>query len=181
MNNGLFTRGLMIPQPVKHKIFVSYHHRGDQAYYDAFSHAFHDSYDVIYDNSLERQVDSDDVEYVLRRIRENYITGSSCTIVLVGKETPYRKFVDWEIEATLDKQHGLIGVLLPTAPVTHQGATVPDRLYDNIQSKYALWLTWAQVTASAQQLQQYVAQAKSRDTGLIVNTRPRRLRNTAAS
>jgi len=37
---------------VKHKIFVSYHHHDDQAYYDAFSNAFHDTYNVIYDNSL---------------------------------------------------------------------------------------------------------------------------------
>jgi hypothetical protein len=49
----------MSPQTVKHKIFVSYHHGGDQAYYDAFSKLFHDTYDLIYDNSLDRQVDSD--------------------------------------------------------------------------------------------------------------------------
>src|SRR5689334_858513 len=95
-----------VPQPVKHKVFVSYHHGGDQAYYDAFSKAFHDTYDVIYDKSLERQVDSDNVDYVIQRIRDNYITGTSCTIVLVGKQTCGRKYVDWEIKATLDKEHG---------------------------------------------------------------------------
>lgn len=89
--------------PVKHKIFVSYHHHVDQAYYDAFSKAFHDTYDVIYDNSLERRIDSDDVNYVMRRIKENHITGTSCTVVLVGAETPKRKYVDWEIFATLEK------------------------------------------------------------------------------
>src|SRR5258708_22776955 len=102
-------------QTVKHKVFVSYHHGGDQAYYDAFSKAFHDTYDVIYDNSLERQVDSDDVDYVSRRIPENYITGSSCTIVLVGKDTAGRKYVDWEDDATPDKENGLIGGFLPSA------------------------------------------------------------------
>src|SRR5262249_26726190 len=104
MSPELFGSGPNIPQPLKHKIFVSYHHGGDQAYYNAFSKAFHDSYDVIYDNSLERQVDSDNVDYVRRRIQENYITGTSCTIVLVGKETWGRKYVDWEIEATLDRE-----------------------------------------------------------------------------
>jgi hypothetical protein len=87
MSYGIFGGGLGVPQQVKHRIFVSYHHGGDQAYNDAFSNAFHDTYDVIYDNSLERQIDSDDTNYLMRRIRENYITGSSCTIVLVGKET----------------------------------------------------------------------------------------------
>src|SRR5688572_907132 len=104
--------------PIKHKVFVSYHHRGDQAYYNAFSEAFHDTYEVIYDNSLERRIDSDDVDYIRRRIRENYVKGSSCTVVLVGKETWGRKYVDWEIETTLEMEHGLIGVRLPTAPLT---------------------------------------------------------------
>src|SRR5690349_7530115 len=104
------------PQPIKRKVFVSYHHGGDQAYYEAFSKAFCDTYDVITDNSLERELDSENVDYVMRRIRENYISGSSCTIVLVGKDTWGRKYVDWEINATLEKEHGLIGVLLPTAP-----------------------------------------------------------------
>src|SRR5215472_9931045 len=97
-------------QGVKRKVFISYHHAGDQAYYDAFSRAFSGVYDVITDNSLVRGIESDVVEYVMRRIRENYITGSSCTIVLVGRDTWGRKYVDWEIDATLQKEHGLIGV-----------------------------------------------------------------------
>jgi MTH538 TIR-like domain (DUF1863) len=149
-----------------------------QGFGDAFSKAFHDTYDVIYDNSLERQVDSDDVDYVRRRIAENYITGSSCTIVLVGKETWGRKYVDWEIDATLDKQHGLIGVCLPTAPRNALNQIiVPDRLLDNIQSGYAQWLSWRDFTANAAQLQQYLALAKSRSAMLSVNTRAHRLRN----
>jgi hypothetical protein len=168
----------MSPQTVKHRIFVSYHHAGDQPYYDAFSKAFHDTYDVIYDNSLNRQVDSDDVDYVRRRIADNYITGSSCTIVLVGKDTWGRKYVDWEIDATLDKKHGLIGVCLPNAPRNAANRIeVPDRLNDNIQSGFTLWLSWQDFTANAAQLERYVAIAKSRDTKLIVNTRDRRLRN----
>ncbi|MGF6575178.1 hypothetical protein ABH945_007307 [Paraburkholderia sp. GAS333] len=163
---------------VKRKVFVSYHHGGDQAYYDAFSKKFHDDYDVITDNSLERAIDSDDVNYVMRRIREDYITGTSCTILLVGKKTWGRKYADWEIKATLDKQHALIGIQLPTLQQGPNGnVTVPDRLHDNIQSGYALWLTWAAFTASAQACTSYIEQANSRDKKLIVNDRDRRLRN----
>jgi hypothetical protein len=39
----------MSTQTVKHRIFISYHHGGDQLYYDPFSNAFHDTYDVIYE------------------------------------------------------------------------------------------------------------------------------------
>ena len=86
MTSGILGLAQSNQRAVKRKVFVSYHHRGDQAYYDAFSQAFHDTYEVITDNSLEREVDSDNVDYVMRRIRENHITGSSCTIVLVGGE-----------------------------------------------------------------------------------------------
>src|SRR5947207_2002675 len=101
---------------VKPRIFVSYHHGADRQYYDEFSRRFADSYDVCDDNSVARVIDSDNCEYVMRRIRERYLTGSSCTLVLCGAQTRWRKFVDWEIKATLDKQHGLIGVNLPTNP-----------------------------------------------------------------
>lgn len=178
MTNGLLGTGLGIRPAVTRKVFVSYHHSGDQAYCDAFSETFGDTYDVIYDNSLERRIDSDNVDYVIRRIRENHIAGSSCTIVLVGRDTPKRKYVDWEVKATLEKEHGLIGVQLPTAPVSPQGTvSVPARLNDNINSGYALWLSWNEITASADQLAQYIEAGNARDKKLIVNTRDRRLSN----
>jgi hypothetical protein len=166
------------PLRVKHKVFISYHHGSDQRYYDAFSSTFHDTYEAIYDNSLERRIDSDNVDYVRQRIRSDFITGSSCTIVLVGKDTWGRKYVDWEIDATLDLHHGLLGVQLPTASSSAQNTViVPSRLYDNINSGFALWLSWQQITASAAGLNAYVADAKARSTSLIVNSRERRLRN----
>jgi hypothetical protein len=176
MPAGLLNSGLQIP--TKRKIFVSYHHHGDQQYYDAFSKAFSETYDVITDSSLDREVDSDDPDYVMRRISENYITGSSCTIVLVGRETWGRKYADWEINATLDKKHGLIGVQLPTLVAgPNNTVTVPGRLHDNITSGYAVWLSWHQITASAQACVSYIELANGKDKRLINNGRERRLRN----
>lgn len=63
----------------------------------------------------------------MRRIRGDYLTGTSYTLVLCGKETPWRKFVDWEIKATLDKQQGLIGLGLPSNPSLNGKVRVPDR------------------------------------------------------
>lgn len=178
MGYGLFEKALWDGMPVKHRVFVSYHHGGDQAYYNLFSEIFHDNYEVISDNSLERKIDSEDVEYVMRRIRENYITGTSCTIVLIGAHTWGRKYVDWEIKATLDKSHGLIGVYLPTAPRdVNNKVVVPGRLLDNIQSGYALWVSWEQLTDNATQLERYIAAAKAKSSTLIFNNRARRLRN----
>ena len=55
---------------IRRSVFASYHHGGDQSYYDSFSRVFHDTYEAIRDNSLERAIDSDNVDYVRRQIRE---------------------------------------------------------------------------------------------------------------
>jgi hypothetical protein len=163
---------------IKRKVFISYHHGGDQPYYDAFSRAFSRDYDIIADNSLARGIESDVVEYVMRRIRENYITGSSCTIVLVGRDTWGRKYVDWEIEATLQKEHGLIGIQLPSLPIKPDNTvTVPDRLYDNIQTGYALWVPWDWLVQNPRELPGLIAQANNKSKQLISNRRGHRLRN----
>ncbi|MBE7731675.1 TIR domain-containing protein [Devosia faecipullorum] len=163
---------------IRRKVFVSYHHGGDQAYYDVFTTTFHDNYQLISDTSLERRVDSDDPQYVMRRIREDYITGSSCTIVLVGSNTAGRKYVDWEIDASLQKAHGLIGVQLPSLPVSANGIVqVPPRLNDNIKSGYAVWVHWSHITSNETALRHCIEQANAASALLIDNTRERRYRN----
>lgn len=172
MSNGLFGS---LNIPTKRQIFVSYHHSNDQWYYDEFSRIFNDTYDVIQDNSLERVIDSDDPDYVMRRIRENYITGTSCTILLCGAETSQRKYVDWEIKATLDKNHGLIGINLPSSISSGNGIMVPDRFNDNYHSGYAVWMQWQELTSHS--LTQSIEIANSKSTSLINNTRQMRRRN----
>lgn len=163
----------------RRRVFLSYHHGGDQWHYDAFSRTFHDEYELISDTSLERRIDSDNVDYVLRRIRENYITGSSCTIVLVGAATWGRKYVDWEIDATLEKGHGLIGVRLPTLyPLANGLYPVPDRLFDNVDSGYAIWTDWATITQGRYSLISLIESANARSPLLINNSRARRVRNS---
>jgi len=173
MSNGLLS-GLGIP---KRKIFISYHHGNDRAYYDECSRFFSGTYDVIQDNSVDRNIDSTNTDYVIRNIRENYITGTSCTIVLCGAQTPWRKFVDWEIKATLDKNHGLIGVNLPTNPIQQGKYTVPDRLHDNIVAGYALWIQWSELNAGPQFLVSKIEEANAKYGGLINNTMALRSRN----
>lgn len=172
MANGLL--GSLLIQ-TKRKIFVSYHHGGDQWYYNEFSRIFSDTYDVAQDSSLDRAIDSDDPNYVMRRIRENNISGTSCTIVLCGGQTPQRKYVDWEIKATLDKSHGLIGINLPGSMTNNSGVVVPDRFNDNYHSGYAVWLQWHEL--SPQAIAQAIELANSRPCTLINNSRQMRRRN----
>lgn len=171
--NGLLAA---LTKPSRRKVFVSYHHGGDQAYYDEFSRFFHDQYETIRDNSLERRIQSDDTEYVMRQIREKYITGTSCTIVLIGGKSHERKYLDWEIKATLDKCHGLVGIILPTHIKNPAGEIiVPERFLDNEKSGYAVWAHWNGLTAEG--LTQLIDAAIAKPNWQIDNSRPMRQRN----
>ena len=62
-------------------------------------------------------INSQNTQYVLRQIRQLYLRDSTVTIVLVGKCTWARRFVDWELQASLQRRagghpNGLIGILL---------------------------------------------------------------------
>lgn len=160
----------------RRKIFVSYHHGGDQHYYNEFSRIFHDRFEAVFDNSLERQIDSENVDYVMQRVRDKHLTGTSCTVVLIGGKTHERKYVDWEIKATLAKQHGLVGIVLPSHARTPNGQIiVPDRFVDNLNTGYAVWRHWNGLTV--QGLTQALEEAIAKPKQLIDNSRTMRQRN----
>jgi hypothetical protein len=148
------------PQPLikipKRKVFVSYHHK-DQASIDYFRKIFSAAYDVFTDCSLDEAIDSNNLPYVHRTIAENFISGTSITIVICGTDTWRRKCVDWEIYSTLHRDHALLGIVLPhVQPVLRngqQGRLIPDRLHTNVMSGYAYWIEWPQ---SAQVLTQAI-------------------------
>src|SRR5712692_6633408 len=133
----------LMPPQIKRKVFISYHHEQDQFWFNHFSNTFSEDYEVFQDQSLDDEVDSEDLEYVNRVIRQDYIKGSSITIVLCGSETWKRRFIDWEIASTLHHEHALLGILIPgTLPAANGKYGVPDRLYENIETGYAAWSLW---------------------------------------
>jgi len=70
----------------------------------------------------------------MSKIREKYLGDSTVTIVLIGKCTHSRRYVDWEIKASLRQgtyaPNGLIGILLPSCG---NSAHLPQRFKDNWQ------------------------------------------------
>lgn len=139
--------GFTVPlvKAVKPKVFISYHHK-DQLSIDDFRTRFGAAYEVFTDCSLDEAIESTDLHYVNRTIREDFITGTSITIVICGTDTWRRKCVDWEISSTLHKDHALLGIVLPhVQPVLRNGQQVrliPDRLHANIESGYGHWIEW---------------------------------------
>lgn len=162
----------LYPSMTKPKVFVSYHHDGDQYWYDRFSDLFHDRFEIITDNSLDREIESTNTSYIRRAIREQNITGTSVTIVLCGRETMNRRWVDWEINMTLNKEHGLLGIVLPNHAADLQGRyMVPDRLHLNVQSGFAYFIQWSNDPATVYNAIME-ARRRSTSTDLIRNNTP---------
>lgn len=149
----------------KRRVFISYHHANEQTVVDEFVRKYSATYDVFTDQSIERAANSSDVDYLARVCREA-ILGTSLTILIVGRETGGRKFVDWELHYTLEKQHGLLGLLAPGLPDT--SAWLPDRFRDNTKTGYALY---KYMPASAYQLQLLIEEAVAKKAALIDNSR----------
>ncbi len=162
---------------VKRKVFISYHHERDQIWANTFKRLFSSYYKIFYDNSLDDEIESSDPEYVNRAIREDYIKGSSITIVLCGKETWKRRYVDWEIRSTLHYKHALLGIALPTARRTADNKViVPTRLHLNVKSGYAHFINWTTNPKSVKNAID-IAILKSKNTHLIDNSLPKMIRN----
>ncbi len=87
---------------VRHKCFISYH-KDDQTAVDEFCDQFEGSF-IRRGIAMEDDIiDSDDTDYVMRRIRELYLQDSTVTVVLIGRCTWARRFVDWEVQSSLQR------------------------------------------------------------------------------
>ena len=124
---------------VKRNVFLTYHH-ADQAEVEQFVTSFQRSFNEmrVLGVSDDDAIDSDDTDYVLRAIREKYVTGTSATIALIGSCTWARKYVDWELAATLrnnptDPRGGLLAVQLPSVDGT--SVSLPARVAKNRYDK----------------------------------------------
>ena len=158
----------------RHKIFLSYHHDFDQEYAELIKEIYGSNRAII-DKSMYKDISHLCSETILQRIRTEHLIDSTVTVVLVGKHTWGRKWIDWEIHASLRPYgyrtiNGLVGVYLP-------GYSNTDfRLTDNIQSGYALELDWSDIEADFIDV---IHQAFNRrdQPELIDNTRGLRERN----
>ena len=155
----------------KRRVFISYHHKGEQKVVDDFVEKFSEDYEVFTDSSLSDAADSEDAEYLNQVCREA-IQGTSVTIVMVGKQTGCRKFVDWEIRYTLHLKHGLVGISTPKGG----SACVPKRLEDNRKAGYAKWYKYPPSAAS---LKSMVDEAYNAGASKIDNARAKMTRSTS--
>lgn len=138
----------------RHRVFVSYHHRLDEEYKTLFERRFGDVFEVILPGSVSvGDIDpSLPNETIRQKIRDDYLSDTTVTIVLIGAQTWQRMHIDWEIGSSIrDTKHnprsGLLGILLPTYPrndqTKYKRMTIPPRLYDNVKCGFAAVYNWS--------------------------------------
>lgn len=169
----------------RHKCFISFH-QVDESEVESFVDTFQDAIipRVLGVSDEDDFIDSDDTEYVMDQIREKYLTDSTVTIVLVGKCTWARRYVDWEVYSTLrndknNKRSGLMAITLPSA-ANDSGKQLPPRVADNVDGEqgYARWYKYPATVGGLQNMVQEAFQARTSKANLIDNTRDRKKNNS---
>ena len=106
-------------------------------------------------------INSDRADYVISRIRTDYLADSTITLVLIGSCTHSRRFIDWEIKASLRQgetytPNGLLGILLPPLASAH----LPPRFAANWnRQELNCYARYRPAPTSAQQLRDWLEDA----------------------
>ncbi len=106
-----------------HKCFISFKKEDENFKKTIQSWTDIDKIDMI-DKSLNTPINSDDKEYIMRKIREDYLSDSTVTIFLIGSHSAEnlgedeQKYIKRELQASLyngegNTRNGILGVVLP--------------------------------------------------------------------
>jgi hypothetical protein len=136
----------------RRKCFISYHH-DDEAEVQQFIEDFDQDRDVLIARGIGASMSGDIInstnsDYIMSKIREKYLRDTTVTLLLVGRCTWARKFVDWEIAASLRNtsaynRNGLLAITLLSV-ADYSDRKLPARVQDNIAGTdsdkgYARW------------------------------------------
>lgn len=162
----------------RHKCFISYYHDDDKKYVDDLRAIYERI--VVSDYSLDTDLTvntSDEQIYENIKFRMNNCT---VTVVLIGRNTGRRKWVDWELWASLEpfisknleyrdtfRPNGILAIYLPG-----KKHYVPKRLQDNIDSGYVVKMHWNSTTNTRALMKKLdIADKRRKSISLIDNTR----------
>jgi hypothetical protein len=117
-------------------VFISSFHN-DRAEVDAFIYKWATVEKVFTPKALatfdnDDFINSDNPEYVMSEIRRKYIGDASVTIVLIGRCTHSRRYVDWEIKASLRRGESLPNGLLAYVLTSATPQMIPSVAWDKL-------------------------------------------------
>lgn len=169
---------------VRHKCFISYHSADAEEVLD-FVETFESAFiprSVGLSDEDSPLVESDDAEYIANTIRDKYLRDSTVTVVMVGRCTWGRRFVDAEVYSSLrrgkvNRINGLMAIELPSVA---GDSKLPARVKDNYVKDGESYAKYWVYPSSVTQLQgwiQRVFDARETKEHLKDNSRSRRRRN----
>jgi len=158
---------------IRRKVFISYDSRDQQSTenfvrrWTVQDRVFIPRFVGCFDEAL---INSGDIEYVMGRIRREYLADSTVTLVLMGTCTHSRRYIDWELKASLRRgeaylPNGLLAVALPG----HRSLYLPDRLRLNVGSGYAKFYAYPESADALADWIEEALQASSEKPHLIQN------------
>lgn len=157
--------------------FVSYHHDNDQNYLSKLRKTITNMW--VADYSLKDDIGHLTGDTIYKKVREK-MRNCSVTVVLIGERTGHRKWIDWEIWASLRsythpydqlksfKPNGLLAIYLPV-----DSHSVPNRLQDNIDSGYAVSMKWKNLERDFESKVNYAYWNRTNNDYKIENSRER--------
>ena len=157
---------------MSHKCFISYN-AADKDAVDEFCEKFSGSFIRRGLKMEDDIIDSTNTDYVMQRIRSLYLKDSTVTIVLIGKCTWARRFVDWEVQASLRNPadgypNGLVAIQL-----WDSYKTLPNRVNLNVDSGYSKFYKYPSSSSSLENMINEAFDARFDKQGLIENPRER--------
>ena len=132
-------------EDVSRHVFISFDHDDLDEVNLLRGQAKNDKTDLQFDDhSVKEPYDSTNADYIKRQIREK-IDRASVTVVYVSENSATSKWVNWEIEESLKRGKGVVGVHKGDKPP----ATLPPALVAS-KSKVVKW-QHAALTAAIQE------------------------------
>ena len=108
-----------------HKCYISF--KTEDEYYKTEIQKWVDDNKIdMIDKSLDDAIDSEDEDYIMKKIREDYLSESTVTIFLIGSHSAEtlgkeeQKYIIRELQASLyngeagNSRNGILGVVLPS-------------------------------------------------------------------
>lgn len=169
----------------RRKCFISYF-KGDEdavaKFIEDFGHLFIPR--VVGTDYGSDLINSNNSEYIMSRLRREYLADSTVTICLIGSCTHGRRYVDWELKASLRsgdvyKPNGVLAILLPGLTTADH---MPPRVLDNwdhsdIEGSYAVCKKYPKNDNQLAAWIEDAYQRRSTHINKIVNTQGRLLYN----
>jgi hypothetical protein len=157
--------------------FISYHHNNDQGYITKLRKVVKSM--KVSDYSLKDDIGHLTDETIYKKVRSKMRT-CSVTVIIIGSSTGHRKWIDWEIWASLRgyqnpfdikksfKPNGLLAIYLPG-----DNHSIPNRLKDNIESGYAVSMKWKNLERDFESKVNYAYWKRNNANNKIRNSRER--------